>query len=217
VHQNDARETIPNDQWAFADCSATPFPGVPSTSKVCLKGGFDTNHIYELLYTAKNPTVTGLGFAATRDFVAFLRNSAARRGRDCDRDDHHHGGAPGPSVANPLGDAIGHTLIYGSSQSGRWIRTFIQLGFNEDENGRRVIDGAIPHKASNRGAFNVRFAQPTRLSGTQHTEQQYPGSESPQTWNPSHDPQSGITAGQLERCRRSHTCPKITHTNSDTE
>ncbi len=217
VHQTDAREVIPNSQWAFADCSTTPFPGVPSTAKVCLQGGFDTNHIYELVYTAKNPTVTGLGFAATRDFVAFLRNSSARRGRDCDRDDHRHAAPHASAVPNPLGDAIQHTLIYGSSQSGRWIRTFIQLGFNEDENGRRVIDGAIPHKASNRGAFNIRFAQPTRLSGTQHTEQQYPGSESPQTWNPSHDPVGGITAGQLERCRRSHTCPKITHTNSDTE
>jgi hypothetical protein len=212
VHQNDARELIPNSQWKFADCTAVPFPGVPSTLKVCLQGGFDTNHIYELVYTAKNPTVTGIGFAANRDFVSFLRNSTARR------DDHKHKGDGGSAApANPLGDAIQHTLIYGSSQSGRWIRTFIQLGFNEDENGRQVIDGAIPHKASNRGAFNIRFAQPTRLSGTQHTEQQYPGAESPQTWNPSHDGIAGITAGQLERCRASHTCPKITHTNSDTE
>ena len=64
VHQNDPKETIPNSQWAFADCSSTPFPGVPSTTRVCLNGGFDTNHIYELVYTAKNPTVMGLGFAA---------------------------------------------------------------------------------------------------------------------------------------------------------
>jgi Alpha/beta hydrolase domain len=116
-----------------------------------------------------------------------------------------------------LGDGIENAIIYGSSQSGRWIRTFIQLGFNEDEHHRRVLEGAIPHKASNRGAFNIRFAQPTRLSGTQHTEAQYPGAESPQTWDVSHDPLSGITAGQLERCRRTHTCPKITHTNTDTE
>ncbi len=71
VHQFDAKELIPNSQWAFADCSSTPFPGVPSTLKVCLQGGFDTNHIYELLYTAKNPTVAGLGFAATRDFISY--------------------------------------------------------------------------------------------------------------------------------------------------
>jgi Alpha/beta hydrolase domain len=223
VHQTDPRVLIPNSQWGFADCSSTPFPGTPSTLKVCLQGGFDTNHIYELVYTAKNPTVTGLGFAASRDFVSFLRNNDKRRDRDCDIPEHDHGkrGDRGhgssPAIVNPLGDAIKHTLIYGSSQSGRWIRTLIELGMNEDEGGRRVIDGAIPHKSSNRGAFNIRFAQPTRLSGTQHTEQQYPGAESPQTFEVSFDPVSGIHAGQLERCRRSKTCPKITHTNSDTE
>jgi len=230
VHQTDPRVTIPNDQWAFADCTATPFPGVPSTLKVCLKGGFDTNHIYELLYTAKNPTVTGIGFAAMRDFGSFLRarnddgghgdghGGGKGGGRDCDRDDHHHQNDDGALAAqNPLGNAIKHVLIYGSSQSGRWIRTFIELGFNEDENGRKVVDGAIPHKSSNRGAFNIRFAQPTRLSGTQHTEQQYPGAESPQTFEVSFDPISGVVAGQLDRCRMSHTCPKITHTNTDTE
>ena len=74
VHQDDPKEPIDNGDWAFADCSATPFPGIPSTTQVCLKGGFDTNHIYELVYTAKNPTVTGVGFAATRDFISFLRN-----------------------------------------------------------------------------------------------------------------------------------------------
>jgi hypothetical protein len=199
VHQNDPRELIPNSQWAFADCTSVPFPGVPDPTKICLQGGFDTNHIYELLYTAKNPMVMGLGFAATRDFVSFLRSG--------------NGGA----LVNPLGNGIENAIIYGSSQSGRWIRTFIQLGFNQDEERRQVFEGAIPHKASNRGAFNIRFAQPTRLSGTQHSEQQYPGAESPQTWDVSFDPLTGITAGQLERCRRSHTCPKIIHTNTDTE
>jgi hypothetical protein len=199
VNQNDPRELIPNSQWAFADCTSVPFPGVPDPTKICLQGGFDTNHIYELVYTAKNPMVMGLGFAATRDFVSFLRGG------------NHHG------LVNPLGDRIENAIIYGSSQSGRWIRTFIQLGFNQDEHRRKVFEGAIPHKASNRGAFNIRFAQPTRLSGTQHSEQQYPGAESPQTWGVSFDPLSGIRAGQLERCRRTHTCPKITHTNTDTE
>ena len=149
VHQNDPKELISNLEWTFADCTSVPFPGVPDTKKVCIQGGFDTNHIYELLYTAKNPMAMGLGFAATRDFISFLRSG-------------NHG--------NPLGDGLENAIIYGSSQSGRWIRTFIQLGFNQDEHRRQVLEGAIPHKASNRGAFNIRFAQPTRLSGTQHTE-----------------------------------------------
>lgn len=202
VHQGDARETIDNGKWAFADCTKTPFPGKPVAGKVCLDGGFDTNHIYELIYIAKNPTVAGIGFAATRDFAAFLRGDAA---------------ATDLGAVNPLAGGIDNALIFGSSQSGRWIRTFIDLGFNESESHRRVFDGAIPHKASNRGAFNVRFAQPTRLSGTQHTEAQYPGQESPQTWDVSTDPISGVTGGQLERCRKSQTCPKITATFTDSE
>lgn len=198
VHQHDARVPIANSDWAFADCSTTPFPGVPSTTKVCLRGGFDTNHIYEVIYTAKNPTVTGIGFAATRDFISFLRYGSA-------------------GVTNPLGTSIQNAIIYGSSQSGRWIRTFIQLGFNQDEARRMVVEGAIPHKASNRGAFNIRFAQPTRLSGTQHTEAQFPGAESPQTWAPYNDVISGVNAGQLDRCRSTSSCPKIFHTITDTE
>ena len=213
VHQHDSRELIPNSQWAFADCSVTPFPGVPSRTKVCLQGGFDTNHIYEIVYTAVDPTVAGTGFAATRDFISFLRNgNGAHHGghdRDC------RGGASGP--ANPLGNAIDEAIIYGSSQSGRWIRTFLQLGFNQDERRHQVVDGAMPHIASNRGGFNVRFAQPTRLSGTQHTEAQYPGPESPATWGVSRDSIAGITGGQLDRCRMTHSCPLISQTVSDTE
>ena len=238
VHQDDAREPISNSDWAFADCSAVPFPGAPSTKKICLKGNFDSNHIYELLYTAKNPMVLGLGFAATRDFISFLRNSNGAstgkcgrkdddevrgRGRDDDDDDgadgRRHGPCPAakPIEGNPLGNSIQNAIIYGSSQSGRNIRTFIQLGFNQDENRNLVLEGAIPHKASNRGAFNVRFGQPDRLSGTQHTERQFPGAESSQTWGATHDRISGVTGGQLDRCRKSRSCPKIFHTNTDTE
>jgi len=201
VHQNDPKETIPNNQWAFADCATTPFPGVPSTSKICLSGGFDTNHIYELVYTAKNPTVAGLGFAATRDLVSFLRYDTT----------------DSTGVSNPLAGSMRNAITYGSSQSGRYVRSFIQLGFNQDEAHRIVFEGAIPHKASNRGAFNVRFAQPTRLSGTQHTEAQYPGAESSSTWAPSTDPLTGVTGGVLDRCRATNSCPKIIHTNTDTE
>src|SRR3989454_490618 len=154
------------------------------------------------------------------------QDDVRRGGRDEDDDDDgadEHGRRHGPCPAakpmpeNPLGNSIQNAIIYGSSQSGRYIRTFIQLGFNQDENRNLVLEGAIPHKASNRGAFNVRFGQPDRLSGTQHTERQYPGAESPQTWGVLHDRISDVKAGQLDRCRKSHSCPKIFHTNTDTE
>src|SRR5215475_509479 len=62
--------------WAFADCDKAPFPGVADANKLCVKGGFDPAYLYELSYTAKNPLVLGIGFAATRDIVSFFRRAA---------------------------------------------------------------------------------------------------------------------------------------------
>jgi hypothetical protein len=198
IHHDDPKELIPRSQWAFADCSATnPFPGTPSTTRVCLQGGFDTNHIYELVYTGRDPKVMGIGLAATRDLVAFLRRNS------------------GP--ANPLAGAVQSTIGFGISQSGRFLRTFIGLGFNQDENGARVFDGLDPDIASYRISLNIRFAQPTRLAGTQHTEKQFPGQDAPTTWGDAHDRFAHVDGGLLDRCRRSHTCPKIFNTVSSTE
>ena len=63
--------------WAFADCRTVPFPGTPDPSRVCVKGGFDPARVYELVYTAKDPLVLGIGLAATRDIVSFFRYAAA--------------------------------------------------------------------------------------------------------------------------------------------
>ena len=52
---------------------------------------------------------------------------------------------------------------FGISQSGRFLRTFLYYGFNQDEKGRRVFDGVMAHVAgAGRGSFNHRFAQPSR-------------------------------------------------------
>jgi hypothetical protein len=206
VHWDDPKVLVPNNQWAFGDCTSTPFPGTPSNVHACLKGGFDTNHIYELVYAGMDPQVLGIGFAATRDLVAFLRGNP--------RKDHRHSASEPP---NPLGGAVENTIGFGVSQSGRFLRSFLDLGFNEDENGNRVFDGLDPEIASYRISLNIRFAQPTRLAGTQHTEKQFPGQESPTTWGDNHDEFSRISGGLLDRCRRSHTCPKVFNTVSSTE
>ena len=201
VHQDDPKVPIPKSQWAFADCTSAPFPGVPNPQKLCLQNGFDTNHIYELIYTAKDPIVMGLGLAALRDVSAFFHNSAM--------DDN---GTP-----NPLAGQIAHTLLRGDSQSGRLLRTFLDLGFNEDESGQQVFEGMHPHIGSVRNYINVRFSQPGRLAGTQHTEKEYPGPDSPLTYQPTYDPFTGETSGILDRCTKTNTCPKIVHTMSDIE
>jgi hypothetical protein len=201
VHQSDAKVPVPNSDWAYADCTSTPFPGVPNPQKVCLKNGFDTNHIYELIYTAKDPIVMGIGLAAIRDVADFLRNKTT----------------DGQSHPNPLAGGIKYTLLNGISQSGRLLRTFLELGFNESEEHEQVFEGMQPHIGSVRNYINVRFAQPGRLAGTQHTEKQYPGPESPLSYHQSHDHLTGITAGILDQCQRTNTCPKIVHTMSDIE
>jgi hypothetical protein len=202
MRQADAREAIPNDAWAFADCGTAPFPGTPDPQKICLGphaggNGFDTDHIYELLYTAKDPLVLGLGFAATRDLIDWLRSSG--------------------DASNPLAGEVNAVLMHGTSQSGRWLRTFLDLGFNESEDHRRVADGMQPHIGSVRGSFNIRFGTPGRLAGTQHTEREYPGNEDSLTYQPTTDPVLRTTHGLLDRCRATRTCPRIVHTLSSTE
>jgi hypothetical protein len=210
-HQNDPRVVIPRSDWAYGDCTKQNFPGAPNPQMVCLKAGFDTDHIYELLYTAKDPIVMGLGLAAIRDVGAFLRHASA--------DDM---GSP-----NPLAGQIQWSLLNGISQSGRLLRTFLELGFNRDEQFGKVFDGMQPHIGSVRNYINVRFSQPGRLAGTQHTEKQYPGPEGPLTYGKSFDPIGGgkeeereeerEERGLLDRCEQTNTCPRIVHTMSDIE
>src|SRR5207245_10218177 len=118
---------------------------------------------------------------------------------------------------NPLPGSVHITVGFGCSQSGRLLRTFMELGFNEDEDGGRVFDGLDPDIASYRISLNIRFAQPTRLAGTQHTEKQFPGQEAPTTWGDAHDRFAHIDGGLLDRCRRSDTCPKVFNTVRSTE
>jgi hypothetical protein len=198
VHQDDPRVPVPNTDWAFADCSSTPFPGVPNPKKVCLKNGFDTNHIYELVYTAKDPIVMGLGLAAIRDVATFFRRANS-------------------SAGNPIAGAINFALLNGISQSGRLLRTYLNLGFNLGEDGQQVFDGMQPHIGAVENYINVRFSQPGRLAGTQHTEKQYPGPDSPLTYARRNDPLLGEPRGLLDRCTRTNSCPKIIHTMSDIE
>ncbi|MBV8526596.1 MAG: hypothetical protein JOY71_31540, partial [Acetobacteraceae bacterium] len=70
------------------------------------------------------------------------------------------------------------SIIMGASQSGRMIRSFLSLGFNQDEAGRQVFDGAMPYIAAGRMPLNVRFGQPGRAWG-QQIDHLYPGYDFP--------------------------------------
>ena len=166
----------------------------PDPAWICLKTGFQPGRLYELIYRAKDPTVMGIGFAATRDVGAFFRDARAdSRG-----------------TANPVYRPGQVAVIEGTSQSGRMIRTFLDLGFNQDEVGKRVYDGAYPHIGGGLLPLNIRFAQPSRARGEQ-VDHPYPAYDFPFAYAHQHDPLTGRTQGLLDSCASSNTCPRIFH------
>ncbi|MFM2121275.1 MAG: hypothetical protein RL722_2743, partial [Pseudomonadota bacterium] len=74
---SDEQPVAPAD-WAWARCDAThPFPGTPDATQICLRKGFDASRLYQVVYTAADPYVLGLGFAAWRDVGAFFKKAEA--------------------------------------------------------------------------------------------------------------------------------------------
>jgi Alpha/beta hydrolase domain len=163
--------------------------------------GFDAAALYEVTYIARDPTVLGLGFAATRDVTSFLR----RNGTD----------------ANPLAAAgrssVQRAIGFGVSQSGRFLRDFLYLGFNEDIAGGLVFDGLMPHVAGGRRiASNYRFG----LNGRNARHPQDPAWQAdlfPFTYQTLFDPLSGRRDGLMQRCRLNSTCPRVIQTDSEHE
>jgi Alpha/beta hydrolase domain len=174
-----------------------------SPTKISIKRpeGFDAGAIYEFIYIAKDPKVMGLGFAATRDVVSFLRNETA----------------DAAGAANPLTGRIDRAIGFGLSQSGRYLHDYLYLGFNADEAGRVVFDGLMPHISGGKKTFtNYRFSQPGR-SPYQHADMLYPGADFPFTYPVIADAVSGKSDGFLARCLAAGNCPKIIKTDSELE
>ena len=200
----DPKERVPDADWAFSDARNRAFPGQPSARHLSLRGGFEPGVIYELVYTARNPLVLGLGFSATRDLVTFFRHEAK----------------DSSGFANPLALANGAVplraaVMVGVSQSGNFIRSFLQLGFNVDAQHGMVFEGANPDVAGKRTILNVRFAAPG--AGTsQHEGHLAPGHEAPFSWAPELDEVTGQRLGLLERYPVGQQ-PKIMQTFSSTE
>jgi len=199
--QQDPRTTIPNTEWSFGTCGQNGAPPTPSATQICYPAGFKPGHLYELTYRAKDPLVLGLGFAATRDLGTFLRST----GKDDD------------GTANPVLIPNARTIVMGQSQSGRFIRTFLNLGFNQGEDGKIVFDGAFPEIGGGLLALNVRWGQPGRGAGNAEVDNHSPGAEFPFTYGRETDPLSGRTGGILDRCTATHTCPKIVHAATSLE
>jgi len=182
--------------WAFADCGTTPFPGKPDPTKLCVRGGFDPAYAYTLIYEGKDPLVLGIGFAATRDLVAYLRSGKP--------DDGGHD--------NPAG-RIRWTVASGTSQSGNFVKSFVNLGFNADERGGRVFDGVNPNIAARQVPLNLRFAVPGGAATLYE-----PGSEGTLWWSRYDDVARGRgVSSLLDRCTSNKTCPKVIETFGSAE
>ena len=151
--------------WKFCGGGTFDAP-VPLTTlpvQICLKGGFNPAKLYQVVYTAKDPYILGIGFAAWRDVASFFKYA--------DKDD--------AGTANPLAGRIKHSITRGRSQSGNYLRGWLHLGFNQDEAKRQVHDGMWPIIAGRRIALNFRWAQPDGV-----LELYQAGSEGPQWWVP---------------------------------
>ncbi len=188
--ESDPRVEIPVSQWAYVNSRSIrllPEGTLPAPGS-----------LYDLYYPARDPKVLGVGLAATRDLVSFLRHEA---------DDHFQRNT---ATARRYKAA----LAIGRSQSGRYIRDHISQGFNQDEAGRKVFDGALSHAAGvGRVFLNTEFGEPWR-TGTQHDDHLYPENAFPFSAAKLHDPFTGETGSLL---RRDGCDPLLIETNTSSE
>jgi len=180
---NDTPEVIAASGWEYVD--DTHIRLLPAGT------AFTNNDIYEFMYTAKDPTVNGIGMAAVRDFVSFLRFAA--------KDDAGN--------ANPLAGDI--TRVYSEvlSQPGRLFNDYRNLGFNQAETGQKVFDGHMQWIAAADGLnLNYRFSQPGRTERNRQ-DHLYVEGVFPFANESSTDHITGKTAGRYDKCTQTNTCP----------
>ncbi|HEY6434171.1 MAG TPA: alpha/beta hydrolase domain-containing protein [Acetobacteraceae bacterium] len=201
----DPRIPVPPDTWCFArteggrggETGEAERAIIPSDSHIHLPAGFQPGWIYELVYTAHDPLVQGLGHVAVRDFVGFLKQGGPRE------------------QAEELLGPIERAYAWGRSQTGRCLRDFVYRGFNADAAGRRVFDGVMPHVAgAGRKWLNHRFAGPIVSGGQQYEDHFNPADSFPfsYAWSTDH-----LTGRRDAILKRPETDPLVMHTQTATE
>jgi hypothetical protein len=189
-----ARTLIPRERWRF-----------DGPTQVFSETGFAPGRIYELVYSARDPRVVGLGLAAIRDSLSFFRFESADAL-----------GTPNPLVSGGKPDPQA-ALAFGISQSARVLQHMLLEALHVDEAGRMVFDGAmIDVPGGGKGSFNYRFAQTTRHP-SELEDQQYPADFFPFTTTPEVDPVTGAKGDVLARARALGALPKLFYTMTSTE
>lgn len=154
---------------------------------VTLTSGFEPGRTYELSYRVRDLPVTGTGLAAFRDTASWLKHQPDASAR------------------------VRYAYAFGSSQSGRFLRTFLYYGFNSDEKNRIVYDGVMAHIAgAGRISINERGATPNASGASNVTN-------FPFTNTPARDPIGGRSEGLIDNDRARQNQPKIFFTNSAVE
>jgi hypothetical protein len=198
-----AKKRVAGDRWAFGRCPTGRDSLAASATDICLFDGFKADHVYELIYPARDPWVMGLGYAVTRDLASFLRSSV--------KDDSGN--------LNPLtrdGKAtIRRVYGLGTSSTGMYLREFLYLGFNEDESHRKVFDAVrILIPGTHRLFANVEFSDPNVYSRQDQHPDFTSQSIAPLTYAVTTDPISGVHDGIL---KRPATDPLVFHVDSANE
>lgn len=193
---DEASRVLPRADWEFA----RPGSGSgPDPCTIVYRNGFEPGRIYELTYRGTNPPLAGLGEAAVRDFVSWLK----------------FGGVASPIREHP--ETLARVIGYGYSQSARFLRDFLYRGFNADERGRPAFDALfIAGAGAGRGSFDHRYAMPG-VAGNSVLSDLRPVDLFPFTDGTERDPVTGASGGLLQAAEESHTVPKIFYTFSSTE
>ena len=190
-HPNGPAEPIPREKWSFVRVEDEDLE--PEPCHIFMPSGFEPGRIYQLAYTTRGSTIVGLGFAAVRDMVSFLKYAPAE-------------------ADNPCAGDIEYAYAFGSSQSGRFLRQYIHTGLNEDEERRMALDGIISHVAGGmRGEFNLRFGQPSK-DVCYIIPELFPFTDTEQT-----DPVTGESGSMLTRLEEQGNVPKIMFINTSAE
>ncbi|MDB5365919.1 MAG: hypothetical protein JWM77_1846 [Rhodospirillales bacterium] len=184
-----ARRVIDAARWSFASDVDAAKPG-----KLKLQGGFKPGTIYELVYTARDPHLVGLGLVGIRDLLAYVRDNGVE------------GAVPARNV-----------LAFGISQSGRVLNTMLATGLAVDERGRLAFDGALIHvSGAGKGSFDHRFAMTSRHFSMLE-DHIYPTEFFPMSPTSAVDAVTGEAGSLLDATRAKGAAPKLIWVNDASE
>ena len=172
-HEDAPERIIPRDQWGFARLDNDRV--VPDASHVYMGSGFKPGKVYQVIYTTTGAPIAGCGLLATRSGI--ISQVRCCRGRQSLRGD------------------LEYAYSFGVSQSGRFLRHFLYLGLNQDEQDRMVFDGLIPHMSVAASMASSTIGLPSHPARPAGPEQLFPYSDITQTDPDGPPPGIAVPAG----------------------